>query len=511
MRRTCFAAILLLVVSACETPQGELRCPAGGCELEAPELDEVAPGTGSDALPTPPAPAASTPPSPSGAGCERPPTVTLTPADFASDATSERPCITERIGPAGCVGERVQAFYDAAGRMTRHERWVFDEAVLVPTYVTPVSTVTTYAYDEAGNVRHLEIDEHADGTIEQSETMAYDAEGRVLSHARTRGGGTTTTETVFDDEGRRIEERSYDGISTRVTRRGFGADGEKDFERIELDGALVYAFDRELDAQGRLHLEAKRWPTEHRTETTAYVYDGLGLATRTWRRETTGSPSIEERHRFDRWPDGARRAEHFEQQVGETRVSRRRRTEYDQAGREVSALNDADVDGVFESGRRTTYDAAGNVTRELTFEQTRVLRDVRYEYDAEGRRVVVTDVVRGLVTRTRHEGRQVSVDVFDLEGRRTEGSVTVLDADDRVLSVERDTDGDERIDTRVVHTYDEAGRHLRARTDWDADGVWDAEHVQGYDRAGQQLFMTADEDADGAPELSVLTSYACQR
>lgn len=495
--------LLLLTLSlglGCESADVELRCANEDCTTVPPASPEPVP-TMPPPLPVPPEIVKSY--------CEHPNSITWQPSDLANEASFERPCLTERLDEDGCVGERIEHQFDAQGLVVRTERWVFDPDVLTPAFVPPTSAITTYAYDPQGRRTERTHDDLSDGTVDLTDAWTYDALDRIVVETRAHARGTRRVERTYDAEDRVVLEETFDSGTHHRRRREWHPSGALRSEYVFTDGVLVWSRDHDFDEAGRPTREHQVWPAEGKTETTLYVYGALGLSTRTWTRRLGTGTTIEEHHQFSRWPNGATRSELFEQTVNGERISRRRRSEFDSAGRELSKRNDRNADGTFESGRSYTYDASGHRLTERTYDGDRVLRDVRRRFDGEGREVERVDAVRGLIVSTAYEGRQVRVSTTDLDGAPINETITVYDREEHVLSIEADKDGDGRIDERYENAWSEAGLLVGSRGDRDGDGVWDYASALMYDRAGQLLYSMSDADNDAQPERSELHSYAC--
>ncbi len=502
--RSLSHSTLLLALSltlGCESAQVDLQCRGQACapdDRQAPTAEE-APAP----LPVPPVVVSE--------ACEQPHSVSWQASDLANVESFEQPCLTERLDDNGCVGERIEHSFNAQGLITRTERWVFDATVLEPTYVPPTSAITTFAYDSQGRRIERTHDELSDGIIDVTEGWVYDERDRVNAQIRSDRWGTRRIERTFDTEDRVVSEQTFDPDRHHLRTRRWHRSGALSFESVEVDGVEQWYRDHSFDGADRPLREHVVWLVEGeaKTETTVFEYGALGLATRTWTRRLATGTTVEERHEFTRWRDGSTRTDLFEQTVNADRVSRRTRVEYDAAGRELSTQRDRNVDGIYEAQRTYTYDAQGNRLTEHSQDGQRILQDMRYRFDGEGREVERRDAVRGTIVITRYEPRQVHVRTTTLEGRLLSAQSTVYDSEGHVLSVQADTNGDNDVDERFENTWSEAGLLLASRADRDADGVWDYVTAQMYDRAGHRLYAMSDANNDGRPERAELNSYAC--
>lgn len=493
-RRLCGAA-LWLWAGGCSAPATELSCAPGPCEPAPNEV--VVPQTRFE------------PPVITSEGCAQPATVVWVPEDFTNEQGFALPCLTERLNAQGCVGDRLLNTFDAGGRVVRSQRWVIDPAVLPPLYVMPTDEVTTFVYDAQGRLQRSDYDQGSDGQVDRVLEYTHDTQGRVVGEVVTDLSGAVRIERVFDGEDRVVQEWTYQAAGVRHLSRSYSDQGDLLGEYVEVDGLRVYVHELTYDSRRRPLVEALVWTQDGRSETTEYEYDARGEKFRTWTRADPRDRSLVERYEFERWPDGALRLTLWEQVVNNSRVSHRRRTEYDRAGRELTALNDDDLDGEYESGWRYTYDPEGRRLTEYTFRGEAVLRDLRRTFDAEGREVELRDYVRQFAQLTTYGPNQVTVASYDLAERLLSRQVTTYDDLGQVLGIETDGDGDGLLDRRVESSWTAGGLPLRSRVDRDADGTWDYDHEQGYDRAGQRLYALEDHDGDGATEWAELVSYAC--
>lgn len=444
-------------------------------------------------------------------GCTQVPTIGWSSADLGNTQSFDSPCVAERLDANGCVGERVISRFNDEGQVVRSQRWIFDPSVLQPMYGVPTEAITTFEYDAQGNMVRRETDVQSDGSIDDTQTLAYDAQGRITVEVRTTSEREFRLERDYDDADHVISETTFDGETRRTVLRNYRADGSLIFEHTSSNGVLVYARDNTFDPEGRPLSELRAWPASNKTEITEYRYDSLGLRVRTWTRAFSGRSGVVERHTFRRWPDGTIRSELYEQVVNDSRISRRSLREYDSAGREISSVNDHDVDGVYESGRRYSYDPQGKRLTEVTFNGDQVLRDVRRVFDSQGREIEYADHVRRLIVRTAYHDLSVHRSSFDFEGVMLSMNSSTYDDEGHVLLIESDADGDGVIDQRFENTWTAGGNRLRSRgdRDGDGDGVWDYESAHMYDRAEQLLYTMQDSDRDGGPEEAELRSYAC--
>jgi len=493
--------LALSLTLGCESAQVDLQCRGQAC---APDDASV---------PTPkdvPAPLPN-PPVVISAACEHPHSVSWQPSDLANTESLEQPCLTERLDGSGCVGERIEHTFNAQGLITRTERWVFDPTVLEPSYVPPTSAITTYAYDSQGRRIERTHDDLSDGVIDVTQGWVYDERGRVTAETRSDPWGTRRIERTFDTEDRVVSEQTFDVDQHHLRTRRWHRSGALSFESVEVNGVEQWYRDHSFDEADRPLREHLAWLVEgeRKTETTIYEYGALGLATRTWTRRLATGTSVEERNEFTRWPDGTTRTDLFEQTVNADRVSRRTLVEFDAAGRELSTQRDRNVDGIYEAMRVYIYDAQGNRLSEHSRDGQRILQDMRYRFDGEGREVLRRDAVRGTIVVTRYEPRHVHVRTTTLDGRLLSSQSTVFDSEGHVLEVAGDTDGDSYVDERFENTWSEAGLLLASRADRDADGTWDYVTAQMYDRAGHRLYAMSDANNDGQPERAELRSYAC--
>ncbi len=442
-------------------------------------------------------------------GCTQVHTISWSSADLGNAQSFAAPCVTERLDANGCVGERVVNRFNDQGQVVRSQRWIFDPSVLPPMYVVPTDFTTTQQYDAQGNMVRRETDVHSDGSIDDTQTQQYDAQGRVIVEVRRTSQRETRWERGYDDADRLISETTFDGETRHTMLRNYRLDGRLIFEHRSSNGVAVYTRDNTFDGEGRPLSEVRAWQESQKTETTEYRYDSLGLRQRTWTRALSGRSTIVERHVFTRWADGTIRSELYEQVVNDSRISRRRLSEYDRAGRELSSLNDNNVNGIYDSGRRYSYDAEGNRLTEFTFNGDQVLRDNRRIYDAEGREIEHADHVRRVIIHTIYEGLTVIKSSFGFEGVMQSRNSSTYDGEGNVLLVESDVDGDGVLDQRFQNTWTPSGQRLRWRGDRDGDGIWDSESAYMYDRADQLLYTMEDSDFDGRPEQAELRSYAC--
>ncbi len=128
--------------------------------------------------------------------------------------------------PDGTVDMVTRTEYDAGGRKTRTVREGTKPGM---------AQITSYRYDDAGQLVREETDEGADGSVEGRVRHEYDADGRALAKIEERLGGSSgggapmmrRWSYVYGDKGRRVrEELDADG------------DGAVDFvERHEHDNA----------------------------------------------------------------------------------------------------------------------------------------------------------------------------------------------------------------------------------------------------------------------------------
>ncbi len=497
---------LLLALSltlGCESEQVELQCRGQACapdDVDTPTAEGV------------PAPLPVPPPVIVGEACEHPHSVSWRPADLTNAESFEQPCLRERLDTNGCVGERVEHTFNAQGLITRTERWVFDPVVLEPSYVPPTSAITTFAYDSQGRRIERPHDDLSDGVIDVTQGWVYDERDRVTAETRSDPWGTRRIERTFDAEDRVVSEQTFDADQHHLRTRRWHRSGALSFESVEVDGVEQWYRDHSFDEADRPLREHLAWLVEgaRKTETTIYEYEALGLATKTWTRRLATGTTLEERHEFTRWPDGTTRTDLFEQTVNADRISRRTRVEFDASGRELSTERDRNLDGIYEAERSYTYDAHGNRLSERSHDGQRVLQDMRYRFDGEGREVERRIAVRGTIVITRYEPRHVHVRTTTLEGQLLSSQSTGFDNEGRVLAIERDTDGDSYVDERFENTWSQSGLLLSSRADQDADGVWDYVTAQVYDRAGHLLYAMSDENSDGRPESAELRSYACR-
>lgn len=455
-----------------------------------------------------PAPPVRPPPAVVASGlCEQPHTIVLDEADVANESEGEA-CVLERLDETGCVGERIINAHDANGRIIRTERWVFDPNVARSTYEVPMSTIWTYAYDDAGNRTEEAIDRGMDGTFERRDVISFDERGREVfrvSHALDAPPATMARR--YDDEDHVIEQTATNADGTRRTIREYDSQGKLTLERVFQDGEFVFERSAEFDETGRPTFDEKRY-AGGRVDRTTHTYDARGQTLRVWHRLQGDRIAIEERHTFDLDESGVARGEIYERRDG-GRLVQRRTIQNDAMGRELRLDHDDLADGSIDWFRSASYDAAGNVTSQRTVRGAEVLRDLRHTWDVQGRASSRADHVKGHFEAFSYEGRFRQRVMKDATGRIVITDRAEYDEQDRLRwnAADRNDDGVWDFEARIEYVGNDK---VRTRTDNDGDGTWDSDTQWAYDRAGQMIYHSQDYDADGRPERQTLSKFICR-
>lgn len=207
-----------------------------------------------------------------------------------------------RLTAATADGE-VSLVWDAAGRLVerardgRSLRWSWDDNGRCVGVTTPAGTSTRYERDAAGRVTAIDADgigrvefvHDAAGRLVRASSAGTTQEwehrdGSVARHHLTEAGVRSTTELMWDADGRlsgvvrdgRAEHFDHDAAGQLVARTGAGVE-----ERWAYD-ALGRVASRS-DASGEVHLEHDAAGQLTRTTspagTTTYTYDELGRRT----------------------------------------------------------------------------------------------------------------------------------------------------------------------------------------------------------------------------------------
>ena len=356
--------------------------------------------------------------------------VSMTDADgrqvtFAHNETANEDIVTDRLG------RQTKLVYDAQGNVTRQERAVTIEGVLV-------NAVTTSTYDALGN-----------------ETSTTDPDGRRLAAAF--AGILPTTQTVDPA-----------GLSLTTTMQ---YNGRSDLTQATDPGGRGYAFS--YDANGNLTgasfpdtgalsvvNDARGEPVESVDATGTRTVLTRDVAGRVIREDVLASGGALLRRGDTTWDaNGNKTSETLHRTIGGTLTPLTTRYTWDAANRLVAVTDP--LGGV----RRTEYDANGQVVAETDA----LGRRTSFVYDVLGRRTrtnhadgtfeTVTYDAEGNEVATTDRAGRTSAHEYDEAGRRTrttlpDGSFerTIYTAAGRVAAT-IDARGN-----RTDYTYDAAGR-----------------------------------------------------
>lgn len=343
--------------------------------------------------------------------------------------------------------------YDPVGNLVSHTdqtgavwTYAYDEANQLVTATDPLDGETTYTYDALG--RQTSVTDAAGVTTH----TAYDPVGRPAVRWDASGGSWVTR---YDLEGNVVEEVAPDGVTHTHTV------DERGLRTETVWGSLLYRFDYEYDAMGRLVAKDDPYETswtydirdrvvavtDAQGNTTSYEYDGEGRLTKetlpsgretTWTYDAAG--------RLASATDGLGNTSHYD---------------YDPAGRLTSIT-------LPRGGQYTySYDAVGRLQTE-----TDPLGEVTsYGYDAVGR----------LTSTTYPSGRTVTA-AYDAAGRLTGMTASGLTRAFGYDPAGRLTSATEGAST-LTYEYDERGL-LRRQTDIHGDTTYT------YDLSGRLTSRT---------------------
>jgi RHS repeat-associated protein len=376
------------------------------------------------------------------------------------DARGLQTSITDALGNKSFME------YDASGNVTKQ--------------VDSLNNVTTSTYDANGNRLSDSSSRIVDNVAETLVTLyQYDGNGQIVKTTYVDG---TTTETVFDESGRRAATVDQQGRRTVYEYDARGQlirtthpDGSKEESTYDAEGRRV----RSTDRAGRA---------------TAYEYDPLSRVMKTT--YVDGSFIVKT---YD--PTGRVVTE-------EDARHNRTRHEYDGAGREIrvtDALGHVTIFSYDANGNRLSVtDAKGQTTRyeyDDSDNRTRVVFHDQSEeltvYDALGQPIARTDQA-GKTTRSVYDALGRLKRVTDALGQATTYTYNELslltsqtDANDHTTRFEYDRMG--RRTKRIlplsmseVYAYDATGR-LASRTDFRGKTT-----TYGYDAAGRLTTQTPD-------------------
>lgn len=387
---------------------------------------------------------------------------TLTGSTHASDAST-----TFRYELSGLLDTSV----DGEGSTVVNDYTVFGELLTSTTADATQNNVRRYTYDKRGQLRLTEWNPAAiDVSVKRTETLAYDAFGRIKSVTDQYNQKTEThydrlgrtlesldalgnkkaftydafsrtmrvydaynnyTQYAYDDAQRSVTATTPEGIAvtTRYTRNGqtlsVTAAGNTTTYSYDDNGNVIGISDslgtletRVYDTEGR---EVTR--IDARNVTTRLRYDAAGrILTRT---VETGGESLVTTYEYD----GLGRVKKVTEPSNKVTT-----TTYDRQGR----LKDVIVDpGALNLRTHYDYDTANRtvtVTEDDGSATPAARRIVRYGYDVKGRRISETVLMQGtattdLLTEYRYDANDNLVRKIDAEGHST---WYVYDADQRL-------------------------------------------------------------------------------
>ncbi|WP_292861976.1 putative Ig domain-containing protein [Nostoc sp. LPT] len=326
-------------------------------------------------------------------------------------------------------GNGVGYSYDANSNLTKityadgsNQQFSVDALGNITSYVNRRGNTIQYTYDKDGQLTQKKF---ADGS---SVTYGYDTKGNLTSVT-----DRTETITLEYDAANQLTLISYPtGRSLQYT---YNADGQRT-KLVSQDG---YTVNYGYDAVGRL----TSLTDATGEDIISYEYDNAGRLTK----ETNGNGTYTT-YEYDQQNQLTRLSNY---KVDNT-VNSRFEYAYDNLGRRTSMTT---LEGTFEYG----YDATGQLTSVVTPDN----RTIRYQYDAAGNRIAVTD------NETGKNYTSNNLNQYTIVGN----AVYTYDTDGNLISK---TEGGQT----STYTYDAENRLVKVVT---PDGTWDYQ----YDGLGNRV------------------------
>lgn len=411
------------------------------------------------------------------------------------------------IAYANKGGETTSLSYDAKGYVASvmeedgtGTRFTYDETGALLRKISPLGAVTRYAYDEYGNaVRQVD-----DGLG----TVAMTYEDGLLTGMTDHNGNLTTfgydewgnrclqtdamgnrIETVYDETGKVLLEKGFDGTVTACT---YDAKGQKTEETVRGEDGSTRTVRYVYDGMGRVV------EMTNEAGATAYTYDGEGNTTSVTYPDGTRDTFVYDKtsNLIKAETASGMTTEYTYDSLGNKITEKTGDSltayEYDGEGRIRKIIQPTGEEIVYTYDKRGncltetdgrgnsyvyTYDAASN----LTSSTDPLGNKTSYIYDIYGRCVKVTDP-KGNGTAYAYDGNGNCIRQTDAAGTVT---AMTYDALNRLTKISVKTSGGENV---TSFTYDKAGRVISV-----TDGEGNAVHA-AYDSFGNLTTLT---DAEG--------------
>ena len=394
---------------------------------------------------------------------------------------------------------RREADYNGDGSLNYIEQINYDENGTKSVHSSTIdefgihSNTHTVVYNSQGKIVNETRDDDGDGVIDLAVVYSYDHLGSLILTEGQAGDHNYTTANIYtyDDAGNPlIFERSVDGVTVSIERRGYNEQGDVIFKNItqdnDGDGLADYtvAFEYEYDSFENLIRETYFYNTDGQKDT-IYEYDAQKNQTL---KAIDFNGDVSRKELYLTEFDDHGNAIKYQQQLGET-VEIVIFTTYDDQDRNI--LSESYLYGDLSAGPSSTskavYDEHG--TR------------ISYELDSDGdgnadNIFLIQNMYNENVLITRSESSAKHTYDGDVTG-----AITYYGYDDyeNIILQENDTEKDGVIDNRKTFTYDSDNNLLSYSEDRSGDGTPDHVVVYDYDSSGNVILI----GVSGSDDLAV--------